>query len=180
MKKLMTMILMFSAFAVNAQTKTFPLDTATKKITYSEVINVSGATKDQLYQRAKNLGISGKGVQKDDAAQGLYVYKGAFNVSYPAPQPGLQHKGQVEYLVTLACKDGRYKYIITNLTHSGEKGSGGKLEGAYPECGKLLLTLAGWGSIKVQTMEQMDKFIARLKASMEGLDPNAPKVGTDW
>jgi hypothetical protein len=180
MKKLLTIALVISAFIANAQTKTFPIDTATKKITYSEVIQINGATKDLLYKRAKNLGVSGAGVQTDDPTQGLYVYKGSFNVSYPAPQPGLQHTGKVEYLVTLACKDGRYKYIITNFVHSGDKANGGKLEGTYPECGKLLLIPAGWSAIKKQTMEQMDKFVVRLKASMEGADPNAPKVGTDW
>ncbi len=180
MKKLCILAFALITFGANAQTKTFPIDTATKKITYSEVIQINGATKDDLYKRAKNLGVSGSGVQKDDAAQGLYVYKGSFNVSYPAPQPGLQHSGKVEYLVTLACKDGRYKYIITNLTHSGDKASGGKLEGAQPECGKLLLIPSGWNVIKKQTMDQMDGFVKRLKASMEGGDPNAPKVGTDW
>lgn len=180
MKKLLTIALVLLAFIANAQTKPFPIDTATKKITYSEVIQVNGATKDQLYQRAKNLGVSGKGVQTDNPAQGLYVYKGSFNVTYPAPQPGLKHSGKVDYLVTLACKDGRYKYIITNFVHSGEKASGGKLEGAQPECGKLLLIASGWTAIKTQTSEYMDKFVARLKASMEGTDPNAPKVGTDW
>ncbi len=180
MKKLFTLVLVIFALAANAQTKTFPIDSTTKKITYSEVIQVNGASKEDLYKRAKNLGVSGNGVQKDDPAEGLYVYKGSFNVSYPAPQPGLQHSGKVEYLVTVACKDGRYKYIVTNFVHSGDKASGGKLEGAIPECGKLILTPAGWGVIKKQTMEQTDKFIARLKAAMEGTDPNAPKVGTDW
>jgi hypothetical protein len=180
MKNLLTLTLILFAFAAKAQTKTFPIDTTTKKITYSEVIQIAGATKDDLYKRGKNLGIAGNGTQKDDPAQGLYVYKGYFNVSYPAPQPGLQHKGKVEYQVTLACKDGKYKYIVTNFVHSGEKASGGKLEGALPECGKLILTPAGWSTIKKQTMEQMDKFIINLKAAMEGTDPSAPKVGNDW
>jgi len=181
----MKSILFFALFVisfgfVNAQTKTFPIDTTTKKITYSEVKQIDGATKDVLFKRAKNLGVSGAGVQKEDAAQGLYIYKGSFNVSYPAPQPGLQHTGKVDYQVTIACKDGRYKYIITNFVHSGDKASGGKLEGNMPECGKLLLIPAGWGSIKKTTMEQMDKFIQNLTTAMEGADVNAPKIGTDW
>ena len=180
MKKLFTIALAVFALTANAQTKTFPIDTTTKKITYSEVIQVNGATQNDLYKRAKNLGISGAGIQKDDPTAGMYIYKGSFNVSYPAPQPGLQHTGKVEYIVTLACKDGRYKYFVTNFVHSGDKASGGKLEGTYPECGKLLLTPSGWGTIKKQTMEYMDKFIPRLKDAMSGADPNAPKVGNDW
>jgi hypothetical protein len=180
MKKLFTLALIVFAFAANAQTKTFPIDTATKKITYSEVITVSGAKQADLYARSKNLGVAGLGIVKDDPSQGLYVYKGSFDVEYPAPQFGMKHKGTVEYLVTIASKDGRYKYIITNFVHVKTGASGGKLEGSQPECGKAMLTLAGWGSIKAQTMEKMDKFILGLKSGMGGNDANVPKVGSDW
>jgi len=180
MKNLFTLTLVFFAFIANAQTKTFPIDTASKKITYAEVIQINGATKDELYKRSKNLGIAGTKIVKDDAAQGLYVYKGSFKVSYPSPQVALTHTGTVEYEVTLACKDGRYKYMITNFVHSGERASGGKLEGNLPECGKYTLTPSGWATIKKKTMEEMDRFINNLKAGMGGNDPNAPKVGNDW
>ncbi len=181
MKKIYTIALFtIFAFAAKAQTKVFPIDTATKKITYAEVIQIEGATKEVLYKRSKNLGIAGAGTQKDDAAQGLYTYKGSFKVTYPSPQYGLSHTGTVEYLVTVASKDGRYKYIITNFLHLKEGANGGKLEGTLPECGKYTLTQAGWGSIKKQTMEQMDKFIRNLKIGMGGDDVNSPKIGTDW
>lgn len=183
MKKLLTLTTFFLltlVVQVQAQTKTFPIDSTTKKITYSKVVEVEGATKDVLYKRAKNLGIAGNSIQKDDPAQGIYIYKGTFNVSYRGPQVGLQHKGTVDYQVTIACKDGRYKYIITNFTHASEKGNGGKLEGNLPECGKLILVPSAWGEIKTQTMAQMDKFIDSLLNGMAGTDPNAPKIGSDW
>ncbi len=170
MKNLFTLLLIVFAFAAKAQTKTFPIDTATKKITYSEVITVAGAKQADLYARSKNLGVSGAGTVKDDAAQGLYVYKGSFEVEYPAPQYGMKHKGTVEYLVT----------IITNFVHVKTGASGGKLEGSLPECGKAMLTLSGWSSIKTQTMAYMDKFILNLKSGIGGNDPNVPKVGNDW
>ena len=177
MKKLFTLALIVFAFAAKAQTQTFPIDTATKKIAYSEVIQLNGVTKDELYKRAKNLGIAGNGTQKDDPAQGIYVYKGSISVTYPAPQYGMKHTGKVEFLVTIACKDGRYKYIITNFEHIREGASGGKLEGSVPQCGKTMLTLAGWGVIKKQTMEYMDKFTKALKANMAGASVDAPKIG---
>jgi hypothetical protein len=180
MKNLFALTLVLFALIAKAQTKTFPIDTATKKITYAEVIQVNGATKDELYKRSKNLGIAGTKTVRDDPAQGIYTYKGSMKVSYPSPQVALTHTGIVEYEVTIASKDGRYKYMITNFVHSGERASGGKLEGNLPECGKYTLTMAGWSAIKKQTMEQMDKFINNLKAGMGGNDPNAPKVGNDW
>jgi len=179
-KIIFSIVFLFVGASVYAQTKTFPIDTTTKKVTYGEVVTIDGASKDDLYKRAKNLGVSGAGVQKDDLAQGLYIYKGSFTVSYPAPQPGLQHSGKVDYQVTIACKEGRYKYIITNFVHSGDKASGGKLESNMPECGKLLLIPSGWGTIKKKTMETMDTFVQNLKISMEGGDLNAPKIGNDW
>ncbi|MCS6824090.1 MAG: DUF4468 domain-containing protein [Cytophagaceae bacterium] len=180
MKKLFNLCLLFVWCNIAlAQTKTFPIDETTQKITYTEVVNVEGVSKDELYARAKNLGILGNNIVKDNPAEGIYVYKGQINVTYPAPQLGQAHSGVVNYLVTIACKDGRYKYTITDFTHYSDKASGGKLEGALPECGKYTLKPEGWSSIKKQTMEYMDKFIVALKEKM-----NKPAVKTgskdDW
>ncbi|MCU0428656.1 MAG: DUF4468 domain-containing protein [Cytophagaceae bacterium] len=173
-----SLALLLSTWMASAQTKTFPIDTATKRITFQEKIELPGKTKDELYQLAKNLGISGKNTVKDDAANGTYQYKGQFKVSYPAPQPGIQHSGVVDFLVTIQVKDGKYRYTITNFVHSGDKASGGKLEGTLPECGKHTLTLAGWGTIKRSVMDQTDKLIESIKNKMANVA--APTPGNDW
>jgi hypothetical protein len=180
MKRIITILagLMLSA-GMQAQTLP-PADSTTKKITYTEVVTVTGATKDVLYKRAKNLNISATGIISDKPADGYYSYKGQFKVTYHAPQPGLMHSGNVSYTVTIACKDGRYKYIITDFIHTSDKGNGGALEKSIPECNKYVLTLQGWGDIKKQTATEMEKLASNIKSGMANPNDKPVGDGKDW
>lgn len=156
-----------------------PIDSVTKKVSYTGVEQVTGASLAELYKRAKNCNSDGSGVVLDNAKDGIYSYKGSFLVNYSAPQPGIKHQGKVAYAVTIAVKDGRYKYVITDLVHSSDKGNGGGLERSLPECGKYVLTLAGWGEIRKQADAQMKLLVANIK---RGMNPSAApaNIGTDW
>jgi hypothetical protein len=167
------------SLASQAQTLA-PIDTATKKVTYTGVANVAGASQALLFKRAHSLNVSGSGLITDKAADGYYSYKGQFPVTYHAPQPGLMHTGTVEYTVVMACKDGRYKYIITNFVHTSDKGNGGPLEKSIPACNKYVLSLQGWADIKRLTAAQMDKLIANMKVVMGNPEDKPVNVGNDW
>src|SRR5436190_17424620 len=158
MKKYIILIIC-SLFYNLTFSQVLPVDSTTKKITFSEAISVAGATKDQLYMRAKNLNMMRENVKVDNKADGTYSYKGQVKVSYPAPQVGMAHTGFVSYVVVIFVKDGKYKYTITDFIHTSDKGNGGKLEGKLPECNKYVLTPSGWAAIKKQTNDQMQVLI---------------------
>ncbi|ABG59602.1 hypothetical protein [Cytophaga hutchinsonii] len=169
------------ALAVCSQAQSLPaVDSTTKKIAYTDVVTVDGATQAVLFKRAHGLNISGSGVLTDKPADGYYSYKGQFKVSYHAPQPGLMHAGIVTYTVVLACKDGRYKYVITDFVHTSEKGNGGALEKSVPECNKYVLSMQGWGDIKKLTAAEMEKLVANIKVGMGNQNDKPVNVGTDW
>ncbi|MFN3402956.1 MAG: DUF4468 domain-containing protein [Cytophagaceae bacterium] len=155
-----------------------PLDPETKKITYSEVVNLEG-NKDELYQRAKNWALSnGYKAKVDSKEEGRFVATGQMSVTYPSPVRGMNHTGVVKFLLTISVKDGKYKYDLTEFIHESQKGNGGKLEGDMPECGKYTLTLDGWKVIKTKTSEEAPKIINGLKSNMA---PVAPvKKNEDW
>jgi hypothetical protein len=167
------------AFASQAQTLP-PIDTTTKKITYSGVVTVNGATQAVLFKRTHSLNVSGSGILTDKPADGYYSYKGQFPVTYHAPQPGLMHNGTVTYTVVIACKDGRYKYIITGFVHSSDKGNGGELEKSIPACNKYVLSMQGWADIKKLTAAEMEKLIANMKVVMGNPEDKPVNVGNDW
>ncbi|MCU0416898.1 MAG: DUF4468 domain-containing protein [Cytophagaceae bacterium] len=156
-----------------------PIDSVTKKVSYTGVEQIAGATMADLYKRAKNCNADGSAVVMDNSTTGIYSYKGSFSVLYSAPQPGLKHSGKVSYAVTIAVKDGRYKYVITDLVHTSEKGNGGGLERSIPECNKYVLTLAGWAEIKKQAETQMNTLVANIK---RGMNPSTvpANIGNDW
>jgi len=161
------LILLLAAFiSINAFAQ-FPVDSMTKKITYTEVVAVTATSKADLYARAKSINSIQSAVIKDSKAEGIYSYKGSFAVKYPAPQVGMSHNGTVNYTVTIVCKDGKYKYTVTELMHTSDKGNGGGLEGALPACGKYTLTLSGWNNIKKQSQEKMNELVKAIKGAMD-------------
>lgn len=179
MKKQFTLIFLF-LLSFNLFGQILPVDSTTKKITYSDVIDVPGNTKDQLYLKAKNLGVSGSNVKADNKAEGTYVYSGQFKVKYPSPVKGMTHEGTVSYTFAVFLKDGKYKYVVTDLVHSSEKGNGGKLENSIPACNKYTLSLAGWSTIKNESHKHILSLIENFKENMKGSSGGIPQNTNDW
>lgn len=173
-------LLFFLLFSIYVSAQDLKVDSETNKVTYWEVVDVPGASADELFKRAKNFGtVEKENILKDDDAAKVYSTKSHFNVSYPSPMKGLNHSGIVEYTLTIYAKDGRYKYVFTDFMHKSVKGDGGEINRSIPECGKYTLVPAGWGTIKRLTAEEAEKLVAALKKGMTGPAKNSVK-SDDW
>lgn len=169
---------LFITIAVQAQE--LPIDPDTKKVTYWEVVDVAGAKQADLYKRSKNFGTVDKAnIIKDDAENAVYSTKGKMGVTYPSPMKGMNHTGEVEYTLTVFSKDGKYKYVLTDLIHKSVKGDGGELSKGIPECGKYTLIPAGWATIKRSADEQAKEIIKGLKAGMRNPSKESA-TSNDW
>lgn len=100
-----------------------PIDADTKLITYTGVMEVPDAPKNELYARGKvffaNTFKSAQNViQADDKEAGLLIGKG-WEQTYvtimliPAPE-------KLWYTVRLSFKDGKYRYSISDFKFEGE------------------------------------------------------------
>jgi hypothetical protein len=182
MKKIMLFVWL-SGWLCNVHAQDFPIDPDTKQISYNEVVTVAGADKNTLYLRAKAWAAPLTKVE-DNKEAAKYIGKGQIKVKYPAPMRGFFHEGLINYKASISCKDGKYKYEVTEITHTSPSGNGGKLDKVIPECGKYTLTLDGWGTIKREAKLQIPKIIEGLKASMEGAKPESEgqssKSKDDW
>ena len=157
-----------------------PIDAETQKIAFTEVVTADGVSKEELYKRAAEW--SKKYVKVlDNKAEGKYTSKAIIKSKYPAPMKGYFHDGELNGIVSIACKEGKYKYEITDLTHTSTRGNGGKLENKVPECGKYTLTLDGWAAIRGQAKTEFPKLVESLKAAMTKAAPvSAGKSKEDW
>jgi hypothetical protein len=120
MKTLLTFLLLF--ISIVGYSQTLPTDSTTGKVTYSEVVTMNGTSDTVLYKRLKQWFIdtykSGKDViQDDDKSTFTISGKGSFPVTYNSM--GSYEWGYVSYTLKVSCKNGRYKYILTNFYHSG-------------------------------------------------------------
>lgn len=102
-----------------------PRDNVTNKITYEEVVDAPGKTADELYQKIlawfkmyyKN---PGEVIRENDTIGKSVTGKPRFRLSNPPDKEGTRTDGGlVQYTITVAAKDGRFKYTLTDFNWKG-------------------------------------------------------------
>jgi hypothetical protein len=122
MKKLV-LVLLIALVGIGkvAMAQDLPYDTVQKKIIYTEVVQVAGASKDLLYDRAlrtlkQMYQQPDKKLAVQDKANGKIVLNGFVRVLLKQkngtnfPMPDL-----IKYKFTIQFKDGKYRYEITDF-----------------------------------------------------------------
>ena len=87
------------------------------KVTYEEVVPVDSVQKDELYRRAQrwlvnNYRSARDVIQYESAADGEIIAKGFFTVTWVVFV--LAEEVNVYHTISIRCKDGRFKYTITD------------------------------------------------------------------
>lgn len=102
-----------------------PRDNVTNKITYEEVVDVQGKQADELYRKIlawfkmyyKN---PGEVIRENDSIGKSVTGKPRFRISNPPDKEGTRTDGGlVQYTITIAAKDGRFKYTLTDFNWKG-------------------------------------------------------------
>lgn len=157
-----------------------PVDSETQKITYTEVVEIPGAKKDDLYSKAKAWFVTATGATKlalelEDKETGKLLGKVNNSVKVKNPPMGMYEVGFVNYTISIIVKDDKYKYTFTDFNHESggmkDVTSSGPLEnkksGARPMTGGMP-TGYQWGKIKEVTEETVLKQVETLKKAMAG------------
>ncbi len=108
---------------------TVPVDAATQQITYSGIIDVPGATKDELYARGKIwFGAAFYSTQSvilaDDQPAGFLVGRGFSTTGITFELIPIPTTVRVLCTIKLAFKDGKYRYTLTEFQLKGEPEAG--------------------------------------------------------
>lgn len=132
MQRIIAVILLSMAvsFNVSAQKKNavppppppqLPMDNITNKITYEEVVDAQGKSADELYRKIliwfrtyyKN---PGEVIRENDSIKMSVTGKPRFRISNPPDKEGTKTDGGlVQYTITIAAKEGRFKYTLTDF-----------------------------------------------------------------
>ncbi len=117
MKYFNMMITFVALFFINVNAQ-MPIDEETGKVEYSDVVNISGATSSQLFDRAKEWFPYDHGTTRkiffEDKTKGVITGDCAF----PIFMSGSTKK--VHFTFKLQFKDGRYKYTASDfVAHFG-------------------------------------------------------------
>ena len=185
---LLTLIISIIAISSYGQTKEtelykreLPVDSKTGLIAFTEVVEVKNISKNALYLRAREWFIdtykSSKDVlQMDDKESGVLIGN-AINTIYISSL-GAKVKMELYYSIKISVKEGRYKYIITDMKYGRHGGAARKMiiDYLYKKNGKLVKTSK---SYKEETITSMDGLILRLKKAMDSTSA-ADVSDDDW
>lgn len=162
------------AFGQN-ETPNLPIDSSSGKITYSEVVTLKDTvSKNELFSRAKICFVhlfknSNNVIQNEDKEAGNIIGKG--NIKVYARALGTNYDGgYVNFTLSIAIKDGRYKYTITDFVHEGATPAG-NLENGKPKA----WILKQWNSIISQTDDGIKSLISSIKLEMNKPSPQNDK-----
>jgi hypothetical protein len=127
-------ITLLFAFSAGAQKKKdvtppppppqLPMDN-TNKITYEEVVDVPGKSADEIYRKIVNWFQAyyknpGEVIRENDSLKKSVTGKPRFRIQNPADKEGTKSDaGLVQYTITIAAKDGRFKYTLTDFNWKG-------------------------------------------------------------
>jgi hypothetical protein len=154
-----------------------PYDADTHLIAYQGVIEAPGVSKDQLYTRAydwmlRTFRTSNNVVQKKESDQ--VVGSGVWPIILFH-----QDAGYVIHTLTVYVKDGRYKYVLSNLSHQSNNAdlqnfrSGGPLEQPEVSLNPLLGGKKQWNNVRQQANSEAQTLVTNLQAAMKGTkDPS--------
>lgn len=169
--------------------QTLPIDSITGKITYTEVVKVDSATKDKLYSRAlewfANTFKSAKSaIDLSDREAGFIKADNDVNIpSYKTRGSGrVLIAGVIKFSFQINCKDGKFKYIITDLKHAKIRQddaaacSVGALEKPKEN---MCMWNNDWQSVKAHADEDIRKLINDLVQAMTKSSKGSP-TKNDW
>lgn len=132
MKPVLTTLLILAALLGSAQ----------EPLAFSGVIKTdSTATKDQIMLAVKSwylTALSSKSLPVSDNETGIIVTRVSMPYTSDIFMGNNATRGTISYDLQVTCKDGRYKYELTNFRHEGTGGAG--QFGSYPALSFGLLT----------------------------------------
>ncbi|MDB5258337.1 MAG: hypothetical protein JWM14_3032 [Chitinophagaceae bacterium] len=176
-RKCILVVVMASFFAITAQAQNLPIDGETKKVLYQETVEIDSLTKDVLAERAKvwmTQFYKSDKLDMNDVAnsrimkEGYFIIKLTYDYKYKS-------ENNVSYMITIASKEGKYRYSITDFKFYNVK-SGPKtvvsLETAYAK-----MNTQNKGEANAQIPKEIATLVEDLKKFMStGLIKNKD----DW
>lgn len=174
------------------ETPEMPIDESTGKITFTDVIYLQDSTisKDVLFSKAqewfaKTYNSSKSVLQMNDKESGKLIGKALMQVYHKAMGKDYE-SGHINYTISIFVKDGRYKYEITDLHHTGQL-SGSQKISDYGPCEEMINTTHKtmgashqklYNYYLLQVKENIEALVANLIAEMQ--KTSVEKKGDDW
>lgn len=177
-----------------ADAATPPLDATTHRIAYEGVVQVPGATATELLARArawmpKAYDQQNATLVRDDPASGELQLQGSRLTHVYRDYQGIPRQiyaGVVRHTLTIYVKDGRYKYVLTDLVHDAQHTAGMQSGGALEQKKATLYGYAGlgsyqnWAELKTESLRDARHLVASLEEAMTLQKPRRARPANEF
>ena len=175
MKKTILLLLLFVPFFTAQQgfSQDLPINEKTGKVSFENIVEVDGMSKIDLYLLAeewfsKTFNSENSVIQMQDKEEGMIIGEG--NITAYGHFRNVE-SGVWKFTVSFTAKEGRFRYVISDIYHetsvtSTIKGAGGDIKNEKPECGKWLVTKKQWKKMKERAYTQFQNISKDLEESI--------------
>lgn len=138
---------------------------------FQEVVLMDSMPASEILKRAVNFikiesprFIKTKGVTTGNKAECIAKFK----IKVKELNPNPDYTGTISMHVSIECKDNRYRYVISKLTHTAANGkaSGGDINQVVPTCGSMIMPDLIWKRVKGEAFKNANMVISELKETM--------------
>lgn len=144
-----------------------------------KTVEATGLSAQQIYDVAKEWGNEQAFMVDENKPGSKLVFKASCKVKYPATKSAEKLDGTVSFKFQVGAKEGKYRYIAIDFTHSGAPDDGGALEDRVPDCEFTDISSRSWTVIKKQTYKELNVLIASLTKKITAVQ-NDPTKSDDW
>ncbi len=159
-------------------------------VSFSEVIPVEGASKEELFIRARawfaeSFTDSKSVLQINDKESGELVGKALFGYTSGVFMGSGARQGHIKYTIKILVKDGRYKYVIEDFIHEASPYNKMPDSWGLLEYGKVMKGRGGKGFVEKVMNEMIDMSNRTAQSLIVGLvktmnKPSDLSKDNDW
>jgi len=151
----------------------------------TEVITAVGdtVTTDEYVKRAVNWAkeVNPKYTKSGAATTGAKMeLLASFTTKPKELNPRTDYTGKFTMKVVIECKDGRYKYTVSDIKHTSKSGeaTAGSVDLIVPECGSMAIDDMMWKKLRGEAMKDANIVVSDLKIGMD--KPSTIVESEEW
>ncbi len=103
------------------------------------------------------------------ATNGKYDCTVSFLIKSKELNPRIDITGKITMKVVIECKDNKFRYIVSEITHISKTGStnGGRIDNIVPDCGSASMDDVTWKKVKGEAMRDAAMVVSDIKEVMQ-------------
>ena len=185
--KYLSFLFMLVLFGTSSLAQTGNLDEEFKskntEVKFTEVVAMDSIMGSELVKRAA-IWIKHESTiykkKSGGSSNGKFDCVVSFLIKSKELNPRIDITGKINMKVVIECKDNKYRYIVSEITHISKTGTtnGGRIDNLVPDCGSASMDDLTWKKVKSEAMRDAAWVVSEIKEVMQ--KNSADSAAENW